>query len=392
LNPDQFSDFGPELGMASATSGDPNNDFRVANGLLPTGIYDVLETLTPGTWYNMWVLVNHTSDTYEVWLNSVPGGNAQAADQLANSVAETSFGFRTATAADLINFFIKTGGGDSPVEGRFYLDDIYLEDTDNVNLSNPLSGDLVAAVLPASRSVQVGNPATAFATIINAGSATATGCGIAPLTRVQADFAYQTTDANNALIGTLNTPVDILAGGQQGYVFAFTPTAPFGPVDVQIAFDCSNTNPAPVTVGLNTLRLVADSDPVPDVIALAATLENDGIVNVNLASGGVFAVATVNVGIADTITVRANTGSAILPVSIALCQTDPATAVCINPTEPTFGPVTIFIAADATPTFAFFVFATDPVPFDPGQNCIFVLFEDAGGVMRGATSVAVRTQ
>ena len=106
---------------------------------LPTGIYDVLETLAPGTWYNIWVLVNNTSDTYEVWMNSDPGGDAQASDQMANDAAETLFGFRTATGNDLINFFIKTGGGNSPVDGRFYIDDIYLEDTDDINLNNPVS-------------------------------------------------------------------------------------------------------------------------------------------------------------------------------------------------------------------------------------------------------------
>ena len=130
----------PSWGWLLPLTSDPNNDFRVANGLLPTGIYDVLETLTPGTWYNIWVLVNNSADTYQVWMNSDPGGDAQAGDQLANSSAETVFGFRTATAADLINFFIKTGGGDSPVDGQFYLDDIYLEDTDDTNLSNPLGG------------------------------------------------------------------------------------------------------------------------------------------------------------------------------------------------------------------------------------------------------------
>jgi hypothetical protein len=140
FNPDEFSDFGPELGMAAANANDPGNDFRVANGLT-TGIYDVLETLVPTTWYNTWVLVDTTSDTYEVWMNLDPGGDAQASDQLSNDVAETLFGFRTATAADLINFYIKTGGGDSPVDGRFYIDDIYLEDTDDTNLNNPLGGD-----------------------------------------------------------------------------------------------------------------------------------------------------------------------------------------------------------------------------------------------------------
>ena len=170
---------------------------------------------------------------------------------------------------------------------------------------------------------------------------------------VPADFAYQTTGSNNALIGTPNTPVDIAAGGSQSYVFAFTPTAPFSPTDVQLTFDCSNTGAAPITVGLNTLLLVADSSPVSDIVALAATLTRDGIVN--LSSTGVFAVATVNVGSGATVTVSADTGNVSLPVSIALCETNPADSTCINPTVPTVGPVTTSIAADATPTFGFLI-------------------------------------
>jgi hypothetical protein len=248
---------------------------------------------------------------------------------------------------------------------------------------------VVAATLPTSRSVQLGSTATAFATVINTGSATATDCGIAALTSVSADFAYQTTDAANALVGTANTPVDIAAGGSQSYVFAFTPTAPIPPADVQLTFDCANTEPAAVTVGLNTLLLVADSNPVPDIVALGATLSGDGIVN--LSGTGVFSVATVNVGVAGTLTVSADTGNVSLPVSVAMCETEPATGVCINPTVPTSAPVTTSIDAGATPTFAFFVTSTASVPFDPANNRVFVRFEDTGGVTRGATSVAVRT-
>jgi len=86
--------------MAAATTGDPNNDFRVANGS-STGNPDVLTTLVPGTWYNVWVLTNNTDESYEVWLNSVPAGDAQASDQQDNDQAETSFGFRTAAGTDL---------------------------------------------------------------------------------------------------------------------------------------------------------------------------------------------------------------------------------------------------------------------------------------------------
>lgn len=136
VTPDEYSDFSPELGMASATASDPNNDFRVANGTT-LNIYDVLETLAPSTWYNVWIMVDTLSNTYQVWLNADPEGAADSADLLDNDAAETVFGFRVIGSGDLLNFFIKTGGGTSPVGGRFYLDDIYLEDTDALNLSYP---------------------------------------------------------------------------------------------------------------------------------------------------------------------------------------------------------------------------------------------------------------
>ena len=130
----------------------------------------------------------------------------------------------------------------------------------------------LAAVLPASRSVQVGDTASAFGAIINPGAGTAIGCSIAAATTVSADFSYQTTDpVTNALIGSPDTPADILANGLQSFVFSFTPTAAFAPTEVELDFDCLNTLPAPSTVGLNTLLLSASDDPVPDIVALGAS-------------------------------------------------------------------------------------------------------------------------
>jgi hypothetical protein len=250
---------------------------------------------------------------------------------------------------------------------------------------------VVAAVLPSSRSVQVNTPAAAFATVINAGQAMATSCSIAPLTNVPASFVFQTTDpATNQVIGFPNTPANIAAGVAQSFVFAITPTAPIAPTEVEFSFDCENTDPAPINVGLNTLLLSASSTPVPDIVALAATLSNDGIVNIAGTNGtGAFAVATVNVGASTSITASADTGSAALPLIINLCQTDPATGACISGIGPT---VTTTINANATPTFGIFVQGNGNIPFDPAANRIFVRFEDGGGVTRGSTSVAVRTQ
>ena len=233
------------------------------------------------------------------------------------------------------------------------------------NIGAQAATNLVSAVLPSSRSVQVGVPATAFATIINAGSNTATSCGISNRSFIPANFNYQTTDpATNAVVGSPNAPVDITAGAFQTYIFSFTPTAPFAPTEVQMSFDCTNTDPAPINVGLNTLLLSASATPVPDIVALAATLTNDGIVNVPGTNGtGAFAVATVNVGASGSITASADTGSATLPVNISLCQTDPATGQCISAIGPS---VTTQINAGATPTFGIFVQGVGIVFFRPG--------------------------
>ena len=210
---------------------------------------------------------------------------------------------------------------------------IVVSNTSVTGLDFEVPAALQAAALPSSRSVQVGRLATAFATIINATSAVATACGISPLTGVPATFMYQTTaPSTNVVMGTPNTPVPIPGGGSQTFVFAFSPTGPFPPTNIQLSFDCTNTTPAPVVSGVNTLLLSASTTPVPDIVALAATLNNDGIVNIPGANGtGVFAVATVNVGAGASITASADTGSASLPVSIALCQTNPTTGVCLGP-------------------------------------------------------------
>ena len=49
------------------------------------------------------------------------------------------------------------------------------------------------------------------------------------------------------------------------------------------------------------------------------------------------------------------------------------------------------IDAGQTPTFAVFGLAQGSIPFDPANNRVFVRYKDQNGVVRGATSVAVRT-
>ena len=191
---------------------------------------------------------------------------------------------------------------------------------------------LFAATLPSSRSVQVGQAATFFATIINAGATDATGCVIDKLSGVKGNLSFQATDpATNVPIGLPNTPVTIAAGGSQTFVVSVMPTAQFTSTEFAVYFGCANTPTARSRKGLNTVLLSASLTPIPDIVALAATSSNDGIVNVAGSTGsGAFAVATVNVGATGTITASADTGGLALPVNISLCQTDPANGQCIS--------------------------------------------------------------
>ena len=117
---------------------------------------------------------------------------------------------------------------------------------------------LTALLSPSSRSVQVGTPATVFVTLTNVGAQTATACGIAPLTLVPAVFSFQAINsATNTPTGTSNTFVDIPAKQAQRFVLTFTPIVSFTTTEVQLYFGCTNTNPAVIVSGLNTLLLSA---------------------------------------------------------------------------------------------------------------------------------------
>jgi len=250
---------------------------------------------------------------------------------------------------------------------------------------------LVAAVLPASRSIQVGAAGTVFATIINSGSANATSCAITPATSLPLTFHYGTTSAQtNQITGPLDTPVNIPAGGSQSFVIALTPTAAITPTNLALNFACTDIAPAPMITGVNTLLLSASTSATPDIVAIAATATNDGILHIQGSTGtGALAVATVNVGVSGPITAATNTGTATLPLNLTMCQTNPTTGQCLAAPAAT---VTTTINANATPTFAVFATATGAIPFNPASSRIFVTFMDSGNVVRGETSVAVQTQ
>jgi hypothetical protein len=278
-----------------------------------------------------------------------------------------------------------------PAHARLFIGD---RQNDRVQVFSIAAPVLLASVLPDSRSVQVGSPATIFASIINTGATALQNCQIAlPVTAPTGlTLSYQTTNsATNALTGTPNTPATIPGNnGLQSFLIAFqgadAATAPAMPID----FGCAGVAPAAVETGVDTIDLTFSTTPIADIIALAATATNNGILGIPAGGNGAFAVASDNIGAAAAITVSVDTGGATLPVTLTICQSNPSNGgQCLATAAPT---VTLNFANGATPTFSIFAQATGTIPLNPAASRLFVRFKDASGNLHGSTSVAVQTQ
>ncbi len=250
--------------------------------------------------------------------------------------------------------------------------------------------NLVTAVLPYARSVKVGTQATAFMTVINAGTVEGTNCLIelAP-GDFQGGFTYQATDGANAPTDPADTPVTIAAGAAQNFIFAVTPSTVISQKELGIQARCGEGTSSNVVTGVNSFILSSAAVDPADMLAIGVTSPAGGIVSIPGASGAAAAsIATSALGGDATLTASADDGGLGLPLVLNVCETNSATGACLA--TPAAG-VTINSVGGETRTFGLFVTATGDIPFLPGVNRIFVRFKDANGVVRGATNFAVRT-
>ncbi len=245
---------------------------------------------------------------------------------------------------------------------------------------------LGAAVLPSSRSTQIGEVLTVFASVV--GTELVNGCTVALSSDIDVTFGYQLTDpVTNAAIGPTSGEFLILPGVAQTLVLTMQPNVELRAEELEFAVSCDQGT-APVVPGTNTLLVSAETTQPPDVVALAATVGGDGIILMPVGgAGGFFSVASINLGSADNIKVRPVVLGQALD-SVSVCQTNPATGVCLA--APGAEVALTFNTGD-TPTFGVFATSVNSVPFNPGVNRLVLQFEDDGGTIRGRTSVAVRS-
>jgi hypothetical protein len=101
--------------------------------------------------------------------------------------------------------------------------------------------------------------------------------------------------------------------------------------------------------------------------------------------GGVFAIATSNVGNAAAADVSLVIDTGTMPLSVQGKQIDPTTGAIIGDAQH------MTIAIGGTPNFAVFYTATAAIANDPGNNRILIKLVDGSGNVLGSQSVSIHT-
>ncbi|MDA7934290.1 hypothetical protein N9C66_04095 [Akkermansiaceae bacterium] len=124
--PTNWPDYEGYVRLAEAGSaGDIDIDARNGGGFTEVG------PAAEDTWINVWLVLDNTADTTDVYFNTTPVDATSA-----GTLSLTGNGFRNGTTDDLVTLLAINN--DSGTTG--YLDDVYL-DLSGENLTHPLSGD-----------------------------------------------------------------------------------------------------------------------------------------------------------------------------------------------------------------------------------------------------------
>lgn len=125
----------------------PDDSLKVRDA----GAFDDLGpgTFALATWYNVWMIVNNSTDTYELYYDAgIFGTPASALTHVADpngGAGDFTFGFRNGAAANpLITALLAMGGTTPALTGNFLVDDIYI-DLAGQNLANPTVPEPTAA-------------------------------------------------------------------------------------------------------------------------------------------------------------------------------------------------------------------------------------------------------
>jgi hypothetical protein len=259
-------------------------------------------------------------------------------------------------------------------------------------------GSVVAAVLPGARSGYLGGPdLTVFLSVVSSAAGPVQTCSVRAPDGAPATLSYRRIDAAGSPVDPLDPVFDLGAGETADFVMALSPTAETG-VDGYVFFpivECENGLLDPIE-GVNSTVISIDQTPPPDMLSVVATQSNDGVVRIPRPGGlGLMTAAALNIGAGDrsaglagvTATVRPDTGDAVLPITLTICEIG-LDAVCLAPPAPE---VETLFQADEAHFFAVYARSdgVSGIPFDPANARIYLRFLDRANYVRSVTSAAV---
>jgi hypothetical protein len=105
-------------------------------------------TFAIDTWYNIWMIINNSTNTYELWIDQgIYGTPGSALTHIADpNGADFAFGFRNGGTNPLITLLFAMGATTPALTGSLVVDDIYIDDS-GANLNNPTVPEPGAAIL-----------------------------------------------------------------------------------------------------------------------------------------------------------------------------------------------------------------------------------------------------
>jgi hypothetical protein len=264
---------------------------------------------------------------------------------------------------------------------------------------------LNSAVLPNARVVASGETATIFMTSINSGDMDATNCQVVVSAEIgfrldpaTVDFAWVLTDASGALVGNVNDPFTIAAGGLAQLVLGIDT----GGLQLIFHVECDGGFGSPALPAVNGVQ-ISVSDTNPDIIPIVQTFTADGIANFDSGNRlAVISVAAVNNSAAVGTEADVGVNGLYLgfrdggQFNFFACETD-LTGQCIDQLvtcapNPNFAPPCFTTKLGRDPkTYAFFIILPEGegVNFFPGVYRFAATFNNQFGTQIASSSVAL---
>lgn len=135
----------PDLGVALFGVFEAQSGVNAGNLRMRDGAANLNTPILQDVWYNMWMVVNTTTDSWKLYLQSSADTTYTTQLEIAANSPPPDAQFRNPAAANALVAFLTKAAG-TPTTS-VYFDDLYL-DTSGVNLINPIAGDIDGDGLP----------------------------------------------------------------------------------------------------------------------------------------------------------------------------------------------------------------------------------------------------